>query len=155
MAHSSVDNLREAGIGVVEEVIEVGQQVELQSSLTAFQRKRVHAQKSHDNEQRRHHNLGNALNALLHAHGTHTKTNNGNQKHPTRELHRVTEHQPEHHRDIFRAVKCAHRRLHKVGDGPTAYHGIEHHKQIAANQTKPLEAMPLRTLRLQSLVATR
>ena len=108
----------------------------------------MHTQKSHDNEQCSHHYLGNALDALLNAHGAHAKTDSGNQEHPARELHGVAKHRSEHHRDIFRAIERAHGRFHEVRNGPAAHHGIEHHEQIAANQTKPLEAMPLRSLRL-------
>ena len=139
-----------------EQAREVGHKVKRDPLPRAWQRHRAHAQHEHNHEQRRHHPLGDTLDALLQAHAAHNRTDHDRHHHPRDKPHRVGEHAREHGRcrlDV-RPVEHARRHLRHIGEHPAAHGGVKHHEHRAANVAPPGEPVP-RARRLQPVECLR
>ena len=143
LAHCGIQDFRETGVWIVEEVVEIGQQVEFQTLLAAFKKTRMNTKDSHQNKQGGHHHLGDALYTLLHASCADRKTNQRYQQHPSRHFNRVADHGRKNSGNIMRSVKGSYAGFEQVGNHPTANAGVKHHQDVVANKGKPLEPMPL------------
>ena len=158
-AYTASPNVAHCSAGVVarEELPEVGHQVELEALLDARQRHRAHAQRHEHDEQRDHHHLRHAFDAVFQARARRDHADRHDDQHVNRHLNGVSEKLTEHACDMFgtRTVELAHRAFHHEGEHPARHHRVEHHEQVVARKADPLEAMPLPTLGFEFIVAAR
>ena len=103
----------------------------------------------------RHHDLGNALQALFKAEGADDKAEDDRERHVEAHLPRIPEHgrKDRIHRLMTESCEITAEELHKVRNHPTGNRRVVHHEQGAAQQADPAVHMPKAALRFQSLVS--
>ena len=133
------------------EVFNIGHQVELQSFRAALQEQAVHGQYSHENKKGHHHNLGDALETLLHAQHTHADTDDHGQGHENSLPGGVSQHSAEFCFDLRggHTIKGARSGLDEVVHHPARHVVVEHHENDAAHQADDTVEVPLGLGRLQ------
>ena len=155
LAHGGVHGVHGVAQTLAEELVKVRQQVESETVHAAGQGDRAHAQHEHDDEQRAHHDLRDALHTLLQAQAANEHAEHHDDGHVHEHLAGVGEQGVEDLAALFRCDArelpgCA---LHHEGEHPAGNGGVEHHEQVVADQAKPLDAVPLSTLGLERVVA--
>ena len=155
LAHGGVHGVHGVAQTLAEELVKVGQQVEGEAVHAAGQGDRAHAQHEHDDEQRAHHDLRDALHAFLQAQAANKHAQYYNDGHVHEHLTGTGEQRVEDLAALFRRDArelpgCA---LHHEGEHPAGNGGVEHHEQVVTDQAEPLDAVPFGALGLERVVA--
>ena len=131
-----------------------GQQVKGQSFSGVLQRQRMDCQHQDQHQQRAHHHLGDALQAILQAQAHHAEAQQHRHRHPGGHFRGIPQQAAKHASDCIgiQAVKCSHCKFKKITQHPSGNSGIIHHEQVAARQAEDAVNVPLGAFRFQRLI---
>ena len=120
---------------------EIRKQIERETFARARQRDGTHAQRDHDDEQCRHHELRHALDAFLDAQRAHDDAHGNRDEHPRHHLGRVRHHRAECRGRRIRncTVEHARRHLGNVREHPAADGRVKHEQQHRTDVAPPSE----------------
>ena len=111
------------------------------------------SQQDDQRQQAQHHDLGDALQALLQAEGADGKTADDRDGHEKAHLGGIGQHGPEDRAGVGSGLKAAAEELDKIAEHPAGDRGVIHHEQIAARDGEPAVDVPFLARLLQRLVA--
>ena len=132
-----------------------GEQVEFHALGGAGQQQAVHRQHNNEGQQGDHHDLGDALEAFLHAKAANQKAHNDHDDHKDGHFSGGGEHLAVDAADLLGAHagdKIAPEEFIKVIHHPTGDGGVVHHKQAAAQHAEPAVDVPLLARLFEGLV---
>ena len=132
-----------------------GEQVEFHALGGAGQQQAVHRQHNNEGQQGDHHDLGDALEAFLHAKAANQKAQNDHDDHKDGHFSGGGEHLAVDAADLLGAHagdKIAPEEFIKVIHHPTGDGGVVHHKQAAAQHAEPAVDVPLLARLFEGLV---
>ena len=132
-----------------------GEQVEFHALGGAGQQQAVHRQHNNEGQQGDHHDLGDALEAFLHAKAANQKAQNDHDDHKDGHFSGGGEHLAKDAADLLGAHagdKIAPEEFIKVIHHPTGDGGVVHHKQAAAQHAEPAVDVPLLARLFEGLV---
>ena len=155
LSHSGEDRLAqdEPALPVVNQVAEVGLEVEPQALPRPFQQDGVHRQHHHQDQQAHHHHLVHPLHAVAQALDAHQHAdahhNNHIQRHGAGRTHQLDKLSS--HPFGIQAHKVSPEHFDKVVQQPPGDNGVEHHQQVVAGKAHIAVPVPFGTLGLQPL----
>ena len=126
--------------------IERRHQIEAHSLRRAGQRQTVNSQQHDQCQQRQHHELGDALKAVLQAEAANKEARNDDKLRPEAHLAGVCQHFAENIADglgVHAAAERAGQEFPEINDHPAGDGGVVHHQQEAADQAEPAVDVPL------------
>ena len=148
LVHGGHDDVEDARLF---DVLDVGDEVELQSLGGTLQEDTVDGDDHHEDEERHHHDLGDPLQALLDAQHTDRDANDDGGGHEDGLPDGVAQHIPEFCFDGLgiQALELARGGLDEVVHHPTGHVVVEHHEDDTAHEAGDAVDVPLGLGRLQ------
>lgn len=132
-----------------------GIQIKLKSRGGARKGHAADTEHDQDNQQKRHHDFGDALNAVLESHTADTEGQKYSHHHPEGHGARRGQHIIEYAAHLIRgeSLEGTGSYLKDIGNHPAAHGGIEHHQQVIAQHGQIALDVPFGAFGLQHMKA--